>query len=423
MSRPTVPKEVKWQWTIGSSEVYQNGLFTQTPAASGTTVTPGTTAAPGTLSTNGNAFGTLTSFTLSGRHFWKKDQVGLNYTGSYTDYFGASAYNGFNQTMNLDYGHEFSRHLLLNLVETGSILSSNYTLQNPLTAPGVSVANLSLSASPGFQALDSRIRQFQSSSTLTWEKTSRLSFSLGGGFFAVSFAGGPQLSNNVGYQSQADVNYRYTSRTTIGAYYSFTDYTYTKHESVSNTHTVGAIYSYAFNRATQLRLRAGVARVESLGFNVVPIDPAFAVLLGETSGIVDTYRRNYISDISAQFVRDFGRSKTANISYARGIAPGNGVILTSTQELISGGFSATLFRRFTLSLSAGRSTLTSQSQNTGSYTSNYAGLRFSRSLPHGATASLGFDYRTYLVTGLPGLRSQMSITSGVTWGPGPGKIW
>ncbi len=169
IERPMTPRDVKWSWTIGSAESYQNGLVGQTAVA-------------GTAATSGDAFGTVSTFTLSGRHLWKKDQFGLSYSAGYSDYIGASAYNGLNQRLSIDYEHQFARHILLNLVETGSILSANYAFENPLTAPGVSVANLSLSASPAFQLLDQSTRQFQTTANVTWQKSSRLSSIWGAAF-------------------------------------------------------------------------------------------------------------------------------------------------------------------------------------------------------------------------------------------------
>jgi hypothetical protein len=112
-----------------------------------------------------------------------------------------------------------------------------------------------------------------------------------------------------------------------------------------------------------------------------------------------------------------------NISYAHGIAPGNGLILTSTQQIVSAGFTTELFRRYMVNLTAGRSTLSAQVQNTGAYTTNFAGLTVSRTLPRNVTATLGVDYRQYIITNMPGLQSQLRVSSGVTWGPGPGKLW
>jgi hypothetical protein len=417
LARPSVPKELKWQWTIGTVESYQSGLM-------------GPTAVSATGSSSQSSLGSGTAFTFTGRHLWKRDQFGVDYGADYTRYTGANAFNGLNQHLSLDYGHVVSSHLIVNLVASGSILSSNYSLQNPLTMPGVSPANISLAASPAYQLLDQRTRQFQTTASLTWQKSSRLSFNMSGGLFAVDRGGaqapgalGQQLTGNVGYQAQADVNYRYTSRMTVGAYYSYTTYTYTKHESVSDTNTVGLIYSYAFDRSTQLRLRFGISGIESLSYTQVPLDPVFAFLTGEIAGIVDQYRKSSTSDISGQFIRDFGHSRTGNISFARGVAPGNGTFLTSVQETMAASYSSRLFRRVTVNFSGGRTVLSAQVQNTGNYTTNYAAFTISRPLPHRATASFSVNYTLFDVTNMPGLHPQWRIASTFAWGPGPGKLW
>jgi hypothetical protein len=401
ISRPIDSRAVKWVWSVGSSEFWQAGIVTGA----------GTSA----VATNGNSFGTTTTFSLAGRHLWKKDQLGLNYTGSYSRYFSSAGYDGTNQALNLDYEHYFSRHLSLNVVESGSILSQNATLQNPLSAPGVSVANISLAESPTNQVLDQTTRQSFSNVGVTWQQSARLSLSLSEGFFVVERTG-IGLVGTTGYQSQADINYRWSHATTVGVYYSYSDYLYTKHVSDSDTHSAGLIYSYALNRRTQLRLRGGIARIETLGLTLVPIDPIFAVLVGASAGYVDAYSRRYTTDISAQFVRDFGRKRSANVSYAHGIAPGNGLILT-------GAFATTIFRSYLLNFSGGRSQLSSQVQSVGTYTSNFIGISLAHTIPKGPSANFGVNYRTYVITGMPGLQRQFTVSTGLTWSPGPGRLW
>ncbi len=246
-------------------------------------------------------------------------------------------------------------------------------------------------------------------------------FNLGGGFFAVGLSG-PELTSNVGYQAQADVNYRYTSRTTVGVYYSYTYYLFTKHESLSDTNTGGLIYSYAFDRRTQLRVRAGISRIESLSYTQIPINPIFAVLLGESSGIVDIYGLHYTSDISAQFLKDLGRRRTVNVSYARGVRRQR-----ADSHLGSAGglgrFCGHDFPALHGESDGRRTSLTSQAQSTGSYTTDYASLGVSRNLPHGVSANASVSYTHYTVTGMPELRSQFRITTGISWSPGPGRLW
>jgi hypothetical protein len=409
IDRPLVPKEIRWSWTAGSTESWTTGLIAGT-------------ATPGAVTTSGASFGVSPSFSLSGRHYRNRDQFGLAYTAAYSLYSGASRYNGLNQNLALDYARHFTRGLSVNLSELGSIVSANYALQNPLTMPGVSVANLSLAASPSLQVLDQRTRQFQTMATVTWQKSARLSFSWGGGFFAVDRSGAG-LAGNVGYQAQADVTYRYTGRTTIGMYYSYSSYIFPKHESLSDSNTEGLIFSYAFNRVTQLRLRGGISRLETLAYTLVPINPVIAAVIGQTSGIADIYSLRWTSDISAQFVRDLGHSRTFNVSFARGSSPGNGMILGGIQEVATAAFSARLLRRYLFSVTAGKTILTSQAQNTGNYSTDLFGMGLSRPLPRGVETHFNVSYSRYTVTGMPGIQSQFTVSSGVTWGPGPGKLW
>jgi hypothetical protein len=324
--------------------------------------------------------------------------------------------------LNLDYAHDFTRRLQLNIVESASILSQSGTLVEPLTQAGASPANVNLGASPTLQVFDTSTRQSITQISLTFRKTSRLSFDYQGSVFGVDREG-PGLYGNSGYQAQTDVSYRLTRKTTIGAYYSYLSYVFAHHVSDSDAETAGLIYSYAFNHSMQLRTRGGVARIENQGLITVPVDPVFAGLIGQSSAVISTYHRSYISDISAELVKDFGRRRTANLSYAHGVSPGNGAILTSTQQVISGAFGMSFWRHYSGSISAGRTTLEATLGVTNQYTSNFGSLNFSRALPHNAMANLMFSYRRYTVFGMSGVQPQFIVSTGFTWGPGEGKLW
>jgi hypothetical protein len=409
ISRPMTPRQVKWSPELGISGLYDTGL------------TGGKINPDGSLA-NIDAFGTSLSWGLTGRHFWKHDQAGLDYRGSYNHYNSSSGYNGSNQFLNADFSHEFSRRLVLNLVESGSITNQSNALVNQFSVPGSSPANLDLAASPSTQILDQGMRQFTSMMDLTWRKSARLSVNFGGGYFAVDRTGAGLLGNT-GYQARADVNYRYTRKMTIGAYYSFTDYTFTKHIQISNADTFGGIFSYALARRTQIRLRAGVTRAESEGLTTVAIDPAIAALIGRGTAIVDEYHLMFLSDISAEVVKDFGRSRTGNISYTRGIAPGNGLLLTSVQETESGAFSMTVLHHYKASAGAGHTKLSSAGQSIGLYETTYATFGLGRTYNHGLGTNFQMDYRRFSLSSQPILHSQFRISTGITWGPGDEKLW
>ncbi|HKD06583.1 MAG TPA: hypothetical protein VKB79_11840 [Bryobacteraceae bacterium] len=408
LTRPMALRQVGWTWDAGASENFTSGLV----GASSTN--------PATHTED--SFGTAASFSFRGRHFWQKDQLGVDLNAMYNRYSSAAAYNGSNVVLNLDYAHNFTRRLQLNIVESASVLSQSGTLIEPLTQAGVSPANVNLGASPTLQVFDQSTRQSITQISLTFQKSSRLSFDYQGSLFGVR-RDGPGLYGNSGYQAQTDVSYRLTRKTTIGAYYSYLSYVFAHHLSDSDAETAGLIYSYAFNRSMQLRTRGGVARIENKGLIAVPVDPVFAALIGQSSAVISSYHSSYISDISAEFVKDFGRRRTANISYAHGVSPGNGAILTSAQQVISGAFEMSFWRRYTGSISAGRTTLDATLGVSNHYTSDFGSLNFSRTLPHNATANLTFSYRRYTVLGMSGVQPQFIVSTGFTWGPGEGRLW
>ncbi len=70
LSRPMLSKEVKWNWTIGSAESWATGLVKGGASSSD-------------ASTTQNSFGTLTTFSFNGRHFWRQDQIGISYGFGY----------------------------------------------------------------------------------------------------------------------------------------------------------------------------------------------------------------------------------------------------------------------------------------------------------------------------------------------------
>jgi len=413
ISQPLIPAQVKWQESIGLSGVYDSGI----------TRSVNSNGSPGPAST---LIGTMVNWTLSGRHYFRRDMVSVNYAGNYSQYSGLGGYSGSNQSINASYSHVLSRRLTLNLSGAGSIYSLNSTLENQPVG-SETIANINLASSPNIQIYDTGTKQFSSHADLTWQKTSRLSFSVGTSYFGIS-RDSTQLLGMTGQQARSDVNYRLTRKTTIGAYYSFSHYLYPHGFGNSDTNTAGLIYSYAFSRSTQLRFRGGLSEVESLGLETVQINPAIAALLGESSGVIDSYSTYRTTDFSVQFVKDFrGGKRTASLAYARGISPGNGVFQTSQQESISANLTARVFRTYTFTLGAGRDTLESVAvstiQNLGKLQSEYGRISLNRTYRRGVGLSLGVEYRYFDVDVLGYLRNQLRITSGITWGSGSGRLW
>ncbi len=371
VSRPLIPEQLKWSESVGISAVYDSGVSQ--------VVNPN-----GSLS-SGSLTGTILSWSLVGRHYFRRDQIAVNYTGSYSQYAGSTSYTGSNNSVAVDYGHVLTRRLRLNVSGMGSVLSQNYVLDNATVAPETSVANINLASSPNIQITDFGTKQFSTQIDVVWQKSARLSFDGGVSYFAV-VRDAPGLLGMTGEQGRGDMNYRLTRKMTVGAYYSYSYYIFPHGYGTTNTNTAGGIFSYALSNTMQVRLRGGMSYVDSLEFQPVQIAPAIAALLGESTGLIDAATKVSTSDISAQFVKDFRGGKTVSVAYAHGVSPGNGIFQTSEQESMSVSFAMPLFRVYKLHAAFGRDTLTAVgvSQSAlGSYGSEYASMGVSRALHRG----------------------------------------
>jgi len=408
INQPLIPEQIKWQESVGLSAVYDTGITRQV-------------SANGSLGPASTLTGALATWSLEGRHYFRRDEVHVSYSGNWSQYSGSGAFSGTNQSLSVGYEHVLSRRLMLNLSGTGSILSQNYVLENQPVGPET-IANINLASSPNIQIYDTGMKQFTSAADLTWQKTSRLSFSGGVSYFGIS-RDSPQLLGVTGQQARGDVNYRLTRKLTVGSYYSFSHYLYPHGVGNSDINTFGLITSYAINRTMQFRFRGGLSNVYSLGEQTVQINPLIAALLGVNTGIIDSSQTYRTTDFSAQFVKDFRGRATASLAYARGISPGNGVYQTSQQESISGNLTTKVFRTYSLQVGLGRDTLESVAQNLGKYQSEYARISLNRTYRRGIGVSLGAEYRYFDVAGLGYLRNQLRITSGITWSPGTGRLW
>ncbi len=408
INRPLIPEQLKWQESFGLSSVYDTGISRQVNA-------------DGTLGPPSSQTGAQATWSLSGRHYFRHDEVSLNYNGNWSEYSGSGGLSGTNQTITVDYEHVLSRRLSLNLSGTGSLLSQNYSLENQAVGPQT-IANINLASSPNIQIYDTGAKQFSSAADVTWQKSSRLSFSTGVSYFGIA-RNSPELLGVTGQQARADANYRLTHKATFGAYYSFSHYLYPHGVGNSETNTFGLIASYALTRTMQLRFRGGLSRVYSLDEQTVQINPVIAALLGVSNGIIDSSQTYKTTDFSAQFVKDFRGGTTASVAYARGISPGNGVYQTSQQESMSASLAARVFRTYSFQMGLGRDTLESVAQNLGKYQSEYGRISLSKAYRRGIGVSLGAEYRYFDIPTLGSLRNQLRITSGVTWNPASGRLW
>ena len=446
LSRNVGQQAVKWNWTVGASQVFDSGVIGNSTPAS--TTAQGTTAMQVATSTaaptaNGSSAtsGRQLNWGFSARHAWKRDLLTANYTGTNTNYGAGSNYNGSSQSLSIQYGRILSNRIRFSANTGAQILARSASLENSLAHSQVSIADINLAFTPVPQVTDQGSKNLSVQSSLSWQRSSRMSIVLGMGYNATSraagaFGGGTSLGS-AGVSEQLDLNYRRSAKNTVGLFYSHATFTYSHHLNLANTNSLGGVYSLSLSRATQLSIRAGFAVLQNESLQQVRTNPAFAMLVGSPGGVVYTYRVLINPDVSAQITHAFARGRAVHLAYNQGIAGGGGggasaTSTTSTQRAFVGGYSMKLLKQYRLSATAGwsdtsavsaGSTTDSIQPSVSGGSNNFLGINISRSFSHGLSTQFSVDYRTFAIPGNPTLRTQLRITTGISWGPGEGKLW
>ncbi len=412
LMRPSFPKEEKITPVLGTDAIYDSGIAGVVINSQGVPSVPG--------STGGDFY-----WGVSGRHYFHHDQLGISYMGIMQYYSQATAASGVSQTLSLDYTHAFSRRLSLTLVEMGADYTmNNFPIGNPVIAPTQTIGSTAIVPTPNTQILNAGFKTFTSSADVTYQATARLSFNGGGSWFGVQEQG-LNLPGAAGEQGRGDVMYRLTRRTTAGFAWSYNQYVYPQGLGQSTFNTFDGVYSWALSRSVQIHLRGGMSRLNNSGLTSETLPPSIAAILGVTSVTMAYRQLSWVTDFSGQISKDFRRGRSGNLSYSRGIIPGNGLFLTSIDQNVTGGASLVMFRRFNISAGNGYDSLTAPGQNLGSYRSYFAYFGVSRRVTRDINSNFRFDYRRYLITGSSLLQNEFRVSLGFSWSPTEGlsRLW
>jgi hypothetical protein len=358
---------------------------------------------------------------ISGVHSWQHTRIGLNYRGSLRRYTNATSYDSTDQSVMLGIVHQLSRHVSLTLNENAGLYSRNFGL------PGLSQTvpfDPSTTYAPTTDFFDNRVEYASTQANLIFQKSARLSFSLGGdGFLARQSSSA--LYGVTGATAHADVQYRVTRRSTIGVNYSFTHLDYIRVLSGTYLQGVSGVYSVRLSRWLEFSGSAGVIRAETRFIQNVPVDPAIAALIGTPEGtrVVDQVT-NLMSGMG-RLSRTFPKG-VAFVSGGRGVTPGNGLFLTSIMNTALAGYNYTGVRRWSFGVSGGYQSGTSIENVHGGYGSTSGTLSASRQIVRTVHATASFSVRKYNSANFS-LYNRLiyDVRVGVGYSPGdvPLRIW
>jgi hypothetical protein len=357
------------------------------------------------------AYGVEAGFGVVGSKTWVHDKLSLEYRGSYRNYTNHANFNGTDQFLNLAYSHLLSRHITLDLKETAGTtsLANGEFAYVPLT-------NTDLFAVPVNELFDTRTNFLQSRVDLVWQKTARLSFGFGGEGFVVRRSS-IFLAGLDGYNARANVAYRITRRQTLSGSYIYTHFDFQRQFGYARLQTVTLGYSVGLSRQWDFSLQGGGIRVNTSGLTQVPLDPAIAIIVGQNYAVVTFARVLYVPMAEARLIRRFDRS-ALTVSYSMGVTPGNGVYLTSRQNVGTVDYSYTGYHRLAASMYASYSTMTAVGQTLGQLKNYLAGAGGTYKLGRALHLEMRYDYRHYTTQNSFYMKDSSRVTIGLAFSPG-----
>jgi hypothetical protein len=332
-------------------------------------------------------------------------------------HYGTNSYlDGSDHLLSIEYARQATRRLTFGLSPTAGIVSRSF---GGVYSGGI--VDPSLISVPTDELFDARAIFLETRGKMTYQQSARLSYQASGAGFAVRRRSSALIGVN-GWTGSGDAMYRLSRFKTIGLNYTYMHFDFTGFFGNSEVHQIALNYSQQLGRRWQLGLLGGAFRIESEGVRRVELDPVVAVLLGQTTGLEAFHRINYMTAIRAALIRTFRKSRF-DITYDRGVTPGNGVYLTSLYQSASVNYSYTGMRRWHFNVSTGYTQFASLTETIGRYQSYHGGGGVSRALGSMLHLTARLDYRDYQAGILK--RNGMRASVGLAFSPGdiPLSLW
>ena len=359
---------------------------------------------------------------ITGTHSWEHTKIMLTYAGSVIHYFQL-ARDTTSQNLSLDIIHQFTPHVVLDVKESGALLSQNYS---SLGQTGTSDA--SQSNAPAVDFFNNRSTYLNTQADLIVQESARLSFDIGatGSLCRLRSSGlyGDTYGNR-GASARGDVQYRLSEFTTIGAVYNYWNYSYTGTVGNVDIHDASGTFAAKLSPQWEFSGYAGFARLESKFVQSIPLTPVVEQFLGISSEPAVLYGVQYIPIGTARLSRTF-RTGVFSFTGEHTVTPGNGLFLTSKMIRGSLSYTYTGLRYWSFAAQALYERGTSLANATGTYGDFGGNVSVSRQIASGVHFVAGADVRRYQSPDIPlynRIASNVHIGLGFVPGSVPLRFW
>lgn len=316
--------------------------------------------------TNNGSFGYSVGGGLSAYHSFRRATLSVSYSGTYRNYNSPLFQNGTDQNLALAFTRRLGRRWTLGLsANAGTVLYGTGYFGTASEGPNAIATN----------PFSANTRYASAGVSLAYQQTRRLSYVVSGTFFLQRYS----FVNAIGATGGAGsfgVNYRVTARTTVGANYGFSAFTYQFGSGDSQLHSISVSVSHLFPHNWFLSVNGGVTHSNVNGFISIPVS-ALTGNVGAGGFVVGQYNTSSnFPSFGATVTRIFRRFQLS-ASGGQSINSGNGYYLASRNQYLNGNYSKS-FRRSNFSFGGNWYRLESAA-NTVTYSYSAAGVAASYS--------------------------------------------
>jgi len=276
---------------------------------------------------------------------------------------------------------------------------------------------------PASQLFDTRIYYLEPSMDVSILQSARTIYTFGGdGYFIRRSASG--LASMNGYSLHGTIRHRLNRTKSVAINYQHVHYDFPPAFGQSDMNMMELSYDTTLGRRWTFEIAAGAFQAEVQGVKQVALNPVVAALLGVGFGTQTFYRADYYPSGGATLRGQF-KNYAVGLNVNESVAPGNGVYLTSRQQVGSFTYSYTGIRKLNVGLSGGYYKLAGLGQGIQDFQTFSGGVGFTYSLTKAFHLIARADSRYQDITLAGYNRTGYRVSLGFGFSPGnvPLSLW
>ncbi len=331
--------------------------------------------------------------------------LSLSYRGDYRNYSAGFNDSGTDQYLSLLYSRRLGRRWSISFSETAGILFYSNAFYPTLGPSGSNVNTNPFSPSTRF---------LESGVYLTYRQTRRLSYTISGDFFLNRYSYPGSIGSTGGIFS-VSASYAISPRTSFGGTYSHDNFVF--QHSAGTTVLDGGFgnISHTFGRNWRAYFSAGITHAHTYGIIQIPVTAIFG---GQTVTGYLTGPYNTVSNVPTLDggVTHHMRAFDLSVSTGRGVNPGNGTYLTSSDTFFTGLVSRKLDSKSVISANLSYMRIVSiANQVSEAFSQTFFTVYYSRVLYPHIAGYFGYTYNRYSALLNYGSSSNNQIVVGVAF--------